>query len=106
MKIRNGFVSNSSSSSFIMYGVHYKMEDEDTYNKLEKLCQKHNVGFMNVDDGDDYIIGNGFSFSEDDDYDTAPVSKLVGNDEKILAAAAELGIEKPEILIHFGTRCS
>lgn len=31
MKIRNGFVSNSSSSSFLIYGV----RDEAIYNKVE-----------------------------------------------------------------------
>ena len=33
MKLRNGFVSNSSSSSFLIIGVH---ADEDVYNRLEE----------------------------------------------------------------------
>ena len=33
MKLRNGFVSNSSSSSFLILGVH---TDEDTYYNLRE----------------------------------------------------------------------
>jgi len=34
MKVRNGFVSNSSSSSFILYGI---MKEGENY---EKMCKQ------------------------------------------------------------------
>ena len=50
MKERNGWVSNSSSSSFLIYGVYlsdkmlkkYIGDDQDAYEYLEDLCEKTN----------------------------------------------------------------
>jgi len=46
MKIRNGFVSNSSSSSFCIYGI--SMEPDEMTEKLQKL------GLMGKDDNNIY----------------------------------------------------
>jgi hypothetical protein len=48
MKIRSGFVSNSSSSSFLMIGVSYAGEDQeeilDKYEELDSLCGEDDDG--------------------------------------------------------------
>jgi len=57
MKIRNGFVSNSSSSSFVIYGTMETMTDE-LAEKLDEL----GINYWNPHDyGDDYI---GIEFSD------------------------------------------
>lgn len=63
MKIRNGFVSNSSSSSFVLLGVNY------TGNNLMELLEKYDLD--NVDDTD--ILGIRYFSISDDDYDCTSV---------------------------------
>lgn len=40
MKVRNGFVSNSSSSSFVILGIHV---DEDTYYNLQEKYENDGI---------------------------------------------------------------
>jgi hypothetical protein len=52
MKTRNGFVSNSSSSSFVIYGKTFEREDlEDAIIELKNLPTNH---FTDNDGEDDY----------------------------------------------------
>lgn len=65
MKIRNGFVSNSSSSSFCIYGVYVDSMSKE----LRENCSKQNLyvtsGDPNYDEG--YYIGREYSSIKDDE---------------------------------------
>lgn len=54
MKIRNGFVSNSSSSSFILYGANVTLNESMDENEYEK-CQAQ---FTIIDDDKWFLIGS------------------------------------------------
>lgn len=68
MKIRNGFVSNSSSSSFCIYGVYplqhnikqidedgEELSNSDKYDEIYTLAGKNNLECHSMDSYDDYF---------------------------------------------------
>jgi len=72
MKIRNGFVSNSSTSSFIVIGHKFKSEEitkfftedeEDVYDALESI---EYIGYVADSEVDAYYIGEVISDSGED----------------------------------------
>ena len=83
MKIRKGFVSNSSTSSFLIYGLYLEDEeinkyfgikstvdrdedDEDTYEAVEKLAEELNMEMHYPEGYDGYYIGRTLQECGDD----------------------------------------
>lgn len=72
MKIRNGFVSNSSSSSFLMYGLYIDNDElncssEQFYNKLEEMVSGTCLDHESSDYYEGAYIGTSWSHVKDDE---------------------------------------
>lgn len=63
MKIRNGFVSNSSSTSFCIYGTRIANKSFDFMSELEKLGFDYHYADQW---GDDLIVGGSLMNCRDD----------------------------------------
>ena len=90
MKTRQGFVSNSSTSSFLIYGMNVEGDSEDVESKIDEL--KLDLGYWYVEGGGLYV-GRSWSGVKDDQTGlqfkesvTEDVKKLlagVGSEEKV-----------------------
>ena len=100
MKIRSGFVSNSSSSSFIINGV--KVTNKVYEDKLEKIeweeMRKLGLGiepdryYFSDDEADGYIVG--LADKEPDDGAVTEITPLTEElKEKIVDQMSDIGIE-------------
>jgi hypothetical protein len=101
MKIRNGFVSNSSSSSFIVHGVKLSLDEssklfsDDDYWKFSNdnnLCIEHDRYYFGGD-LEGYIVG--ISGGNLEDGEVVKIKNLTEDDkEKIVEKLKSVGIEK------------
>ena len=89
MKVRTGFVSNSSSSSFIIQGYMISSEEIPEEIKKDFYSLTHNIKGLGAEiDGDDYYIGNVLMHGVDEEsvqkLDIEPIEKIRPKIEKFL----------------------
>jgi hypothetical protein len=74
MKVRDGFVSNSSSSSFVCVGVRFKAEESTQYNEddIGDFCDLvEEVGaWFDGEDSEGWVYYGAFETQDDEDWDT------------------------------------
>jgi len=92
MKIRNGFVSNSSSSSFIILGV-----------KSNEQYDGPGIDSIYIEEPDyDYV--NGIKIIDSDYFDEIEELSLDTMNEYVEKISTTLNVEKSEIKLIYGCR--
>lgn len=115
MKKRNGFVSNSSTSSFVIVGVKLdelgkKLEnldwDSEEYEEiLEELEEKVDYILHGEDDGvDGLVVGFVVTEIDSDDYLKDGTMEFSELQEKVERLAKNFSVNAKDVKIYYGTR--
>ena len=101
MKIRNGFVSNSSSSSFIMIGVDSKLTEKQT-----PLSSESGLRTLYIDEYGDVEEVTGYILVDSDEYldiGSLSIQKINQMSDEL---ARKLNVDFSVIKLYYGTRPS
>jgi len=67
MKIRKGFVSNSSSTSFMIYGICLGDKNMEEQDEIEEAIEGSDLAFHRGQCDDDVYVGRDYSSIKDDE---------------------------------------
>ena len=100
MKIRSGFVSNSSTSSFCIYGIMYRFENSkdgyDGWDELEKIFKDTGISIHSgpeYSDSDGYYIGREYTSIKDNE---TGLQFKKSTEDIITKKLKEAGLDCPE----------
>jgi len=105
MKTRNGFVSNSSSSSFCLIGIGTDINDspiadvlkyDETNEKFDELCREHGLTYAFDYECEYVYIGLNMVTMKDDQTKKEFY-------ELIKTRLKNMGFEDPHVELHYGT---
>lgn len=99
MKIRKGFVSNSSSSSFIMIGIDSKLTDKKT-----PLESESGIKSLFISEYGDVEEVTGFILADTDEYLNDGNLSFVDIIDKVEELTKKLDVEAKDIKLYYGTR--
>ena len=99
MKIRNGFVSNSSSSSFIMIGVDSKLTDKQTpMESVSGIKSLFISEYGDVEEVTGYILVDDEYFEESDNISIQQIN------QKAEELVTKLNVNFSDVKLYYGTR--
>jgi hypothetical protein len=98
MKIRNGFVSNSSSSSFVILGAVIAAKD---YN--EEIHEKNGIKNIYNDYKDQYYVGKLLAYGDPEDSTFNGNLSLDEINQYIDEISEKINVPKSEIFLKFGS---
>ena len=98
MKIRNGFVSNSSSSSFVMYGAKIKLSESKSEEFFDLIDDTELTHYEQEDDGVTYVFIGEDVIDLDDGIVKVEFQKINQDEvkEKVLKFLEPLKIKVPK----------
>lgn len=124
MKIRSGFVSNSSSSSFVLVGVRLKKDqipileetlkniigiDEYVFELVECLGQKRpeykGTCLLFDEGGGGYMLGVPIGSLYNDGVQESPLSAITNAADKVTALLTEFGLPGKPVLLSGTVAC-
>jgi len=109
MKVRNGFVSNSSSSSFLIYGciIDSSFANDTIEDAIELVFKdtgvRDSVSYWRPEGYDDYFIGNSWSNVQDDETGKQFKERTEIAVNKIIEKIKEINKDDKDLDIEFGT---
>lgn len=102
MKTRIGFVSNSSTSSFVIIGCKI-LEDEASALEIDCLLDSGDAIYVECGRGESYYVKGDILVECEDDYIPASEFTLAELQQKFEAAAKSQGVDISSIKLLMGT---
>ena len=104
MKIRTGFVSNSSSSSFVLFGTKTSLPADKDYHEFYEELDREHLTFIDPESEDGIIyVGKMLHKWDECDGEIHEIN-AAGLEEQVLGKLERLGISCNKLKIFAGTQ--